>query len=133
MKEPLLVLGSSSWVSWHGGDEERGNENRQRLVDQRFSDPAPFAVRGTLTGADGVGAGTATGRVAHGAATSGTTGFIALVIDSCRQTARWGVEASSRAHLEETSKSRPRTLSLDMEGYDDVQSESVYSHVESTC
>lgn len=125
MNEPRLDLGSSSWVSFRGGDEERGNENRQRLVDQRLSDPAPFAVRGTLTGA---GAGTASGRVA----TSGTTGLIALVIDSCRQTARWGVEASSRAHLEEMSKSRPGTLSLDMEGYDDVQSESVYSHVEST-
>ena len=68
--------------------KERGNENRQRLADQRLCDPARFVVRGTLTDADGAGRSTSTRVV-----TSGTTGFIALVADSRCKTARCRVEA----------------------------------------
>ena len=68
--------------------KERGNENHQRLADQRLCDPARFVVRRTLTDADGAGRSTSTWVV-----TSGTTGFIALVADSCCKTARCRVEA----------------------------------------
>lgn len=133
VREPRLDRGSSFWFVVREGEDERGNEKRHRLVDQRFSGPSPFERLGMLIGADEAGGVTKSTRAGQGTVVSGATGSITLEKVSRRQTARCEVEVSSRVHFEETSRSKPTTLSADVERYDEVTSVSVYSHDESTC
>lgn len=133
VRDPRLERGSSFWFVVRDGEDERGKEKRHRLVDQRFSDPSPFEGLGMSIGAEGVGGVTVSPRAGKRTLVSGAMGLTTLEKVSRRQTARWGVEVSSRVHFEETSRSRPTTLSVDVERYDEGTSVSVYSHDDSTC